>query len=56
MARRTTSDPADALALRFRLRTLRIGMWPRLFRCAYFALSNAPAWERRAVPGPAARR
>jgi diguanylate cyclase (GGDEF)-like protein/putative nucleotidyltransferase with HDIG domain len=46
MARRTTSDPADALALRFRLRTLRIGMWPSLFTCAYFALYNALTWER----------
>ena len=46
MARRTTSDPADTLALRFRLRTLRIGMWPSLFTCAYFALYNALTWER----------
>src|SRR3954468_22023963 len=46
MARRTRSDPADTLALRFRLRTLRIGMWPSLFTCAYFALYNVLTWDR----------
>ena len=45
MVERELSEPLDALALRARIRTLRVGAWPSAFACVALGVYAAWTWE-----------